>query len=291
MQIANISIVDIAADRTTANQDVIIRDGLIDWVGPGSGQPADGEITVIEGAGRFLIPGLWDFHVHVFTVPGEEDFALPIALENGVTGIRDVGALLPAQKLRAVAAAVAGGERIGPRMVLAGAVIDGPPGAWPGIKVAATPAQGRRLVREFRADGWHYIKTYSLLRPEVYQAIAREARRQGMRLYGHVPEAVTLAEAVVAGHGVIEHFGRVTMACSRNEAEIVARRRVCSAQRLAAATGIGAASTRSAQDAAAPGRRRLPAAQRAYRVRSGRGRRGSGVAAVRVTPLTATPVS
>lgn len=217
-----VNIVDIANNRILPEQMAIIRDDRIIYTGVE--RPVEQPAEELEASGKYVIPGLWDFHVHVFTSPNEVDFALPAYVVNGVTGIRDVGGFQPTEVIRQVAADVKHGKRIGPRIVLAGAVIDGPPGAWPGIKVAATPEEGRSLVRAFKAEGWSFIKTYSLVRPDVYDAIADEAHKLGLGLFGHVPEAVSLAQAVSKGHGIVEHFGRLTMACSTNEPAIVSRR-------------------------------------------------------------------
>ncbi len=100
-------------------------------------------------------------------------------------------------------------------------MIDGPPGSWPGQMVAATPQEGRARVREAAALGWTSVKAYSLLDRETYLAIADEAQTLSLPLYGHVPEGVILADAIAAGHDVIEHFGRVTKACSTEEREMI----------------------------------------------------------------------
>lgn len=191
--IRNVNVVDVARGQVRAGLDVVIDGSKI--VNVGADAAGAGTATVVDGAGKFLIPGLWDFHVHVFSAPGEEDFALPLYILNGVTGIRDVGAFRALEEQKAIAEAAERGERVGPRMVLAGAVIDGPPGAWPTIKVAASPEEGRALVRGFKSLGWNFIKTYSLVRPEVYAAIADEAAKPGMKFFGHIPEGVALADA------------------------------------------------------------------------------------------------
>jgi imidazolonepropionase-like amidohydrolase len=88
--------------------------------------------------------------------------------------------------------------------------------------VAANANEGRLRVREAKALGWAAIKSYSLLNEATYLAIADEANRQNLPLYGHVPEAVRLQTAVRAGHRSVEHLGRVTEACSTAEEKMVA---------------------------------------------------------------------
>jgi imidazolonepropionase-like amidohydrolase len=232
----NVAIVDIERNRLVPRRDVVIVGDRIVGIQAGGTARAPQSGRVLDGSGKFLMPGLWDFHVHVFSAPGEEDFALPLYILNGITGVRDAGALRTLHEQQRVAAAIERGERVGPRLVLAGALIDGPPGSWPGQMVAATPDEGRQRVREAKAAGWRFIKSYSLLSEPTYQAIADEARRQRLPLYGHIPESVLLKTAVDAGHRSIEHFGRVTQACSRDEAAMIS----ANAQALQAAEPLPA---------------------------------------------------
>ena len=217
----NVTIVDIEHNRLNPHRDVVIVGNDIVGVQAGGAMRAPKRGRVLDGSGKFLMPGLWDFHVHVFSAPGEEDFALPLYILNGITSVRDAGALRTLPEQQRVAAAIERGERVGPRLVLAGALIDGPPGSWPGQMVAGTPDEGRKRVRESKAAGWRFIKSYSLLSEPTYLAIADEARRQRLPLYGHIPESVRLETAVTAGHRSIEHFGRVTQACALDEGAMI----------------------------------------------------------------------
>jgi imidazolonepropionase-like amidohydrolase len=220
--VRNVTIVDVEQNRLVPKRDVtVVGDRIVGIQAGGTTRlPARGR--VLDGTGRYLMPGLWDFHVHVFSAPSEEDFALPLYIVNGITGIRDAGALRTLPEQQRVVDAIERGERVGPRIVLAGALIDGPPGSWPGQMVASTPEEGRQRVREAKALGWRFIKSYSLLNEATYLAIANEAKQQGLPLFGHVPESVLLQTAVDAGHSSVEHFGRVTQACARDEADMIA---------------------------------------------------------------------
>jgi imidazolonepropionase-like amidohydrolase len=235
----NVTIVDVERNRLELRRDVVIvGEKIVAVHGSGAARtPARGRS--VDGTGKFLIPGLWDFHVHIFSAPGEEDFALPLYILNGITGVRDAGALRTLPEQRRIVAAIKQGQRVGPRIVLAGALIDGPPGAWPGQMVAGSPDEGRQRVREAKAAGWGYIKSYSLLGEATYLAIADEARIQHLPLYGHIPESVRLATALAAGHRSIEHFGRITQACSRDEDEMIS----ANAQALTAAEPLHALMT------------------------------------------------
>ena len=218
----DVTIVDVKQGRLQLGRDVVIEGDRIVGVQAGGTTRAPRTGLVLDGHGKFLIPGLWDFHAHVFSAPGEEEIALPLYIVNGITGVRDAGALRTLQEQQRVVKAIEKGERVGPRIVLAGSLIDGPPGAWPGQMVAASAEEGRARVREAQALGWTFIKAYSLLSETTYLAIADEARLRRLPLYGHVPESVLLETAIRAGHRSIEHFGRITQACSTAEATMIA---------------------------------------------------------------------
>lgn len=221
IRIADVAVVDVEAGAVAEGQDVFFREGRIAWVGPAGTSDLPDAGRDIPGQGHFLSPGLWDAHVHVYTTDEEPGFALPLYILHGVTSIRDMGAFIPFEAQLEVNAEIESGERIGPRIINAGAMIDGPPGSWPGQMTAATPEEGRARVREAAALGWSSVKAYSLLGRQTYLAIADEADALGLPLYGHVPETVTLADAISAGHDVIEHSGRITKACSAKEEEMI----------------------------------------------------------------------
>ena len=220
--IRNVRIVDVESGAVSDPRDIRIADGVIAAISGAarSGAASDREI---DGKGGFVIPGLWDSHVHVFSSADEYKTAFKLYILNGVTGIRDMGALLPIGEQQRIGAAVEAGAILGPRLILSGAWIDASPGSWPGMFLADTPAQGRAIVRDIGRQGWAAAKSYSMLDLGTYLAIAAEAKRRRLPLVGHVPEGVTLAAAINAGHDGIEHFGRITKACSTEELAMVSR--------------------------------------------------------------------
>ncbi len=159
--ISDVTIVDVTEGTLTPDQSVLIRDGHIVAVGPEI--TADANTTRIDGAGGYLIPGLWDSHVHIFSSATEPDTALPLYLINGVTGIRDMGALWPIADQQALQARIEAGEVPGPRLVLSGAWVDASPGSWPGMFLADTPEGAREVVARIAVEGWAGVKAYSML--------------------------------------------------------------------------------------------------------------------------------
>lgn len=205
---------DVTEGTLAPGQSVLIRDGLIAEVGA---DIASDTATPLNGAGGYLIPGLWDSHVHIFSSASEPDAALPLYLINGVTGIRNMGALWPIAEQQALQARIETGEVLGPRLILAGAWVDASPGSWPGMFLADTPDEARGVLDRIAAEGWAAVKAYSMLDEATYLALAEAARDAGLPFVGHIPERAALGTAIGAGQDGMEHFGRVAMACSTAE--------------------------------------------------------------------------
>jgi len=216
----DVSIVDVADGTVTAGQSVLIEGGVVADVGADPAPPAPGT-EIHEGNGNYLIPGLWDSHVHIFSTPTEPDTALPLYLLNGITGIRDMGALVPIAEQQELRARIETGDVPGPRLILSGAWVDASPGSWPGMFLADTPDEARAVVDRIAAEGWAAVKAYSMLDTSVYLALAEAAAGHDLPLVGHIPEQVALQTAIDAGQDGMEHFGRVTKACATREAEMV----------------------------------------------------------------------
>jgi dihydroorotase-like cyclic amidohydrolase len=210
----DLTIVDVIEGTLAPGQSVLIRDGLIAEVGP---DITSASATVLDGADGYLIPGLWDSHVHIFSSESEPETALPLYLINGITGIRDMGALWPIADQQALQARIEAGEVPGPRLILAGAWVDAAPGSWPGMFLADTPEEARAVVDRIAAEGWAAVKAYSMLNEPTYLALAEAAHDAGLPFVGHIPEQVALGTAMDAEQNGMEHFGRVAMACSTAE--------------------------------------------------------------------------
>jgi imidazolonepropionase-like amidohydrolase len=167
---------------------------------------------VVDGNGRFLIPGLWDLHAHWESAP-----YLALFIANGVTGVRMMFGLPHHLQWRRE---IEAGARVGPRMVIAGRLVDGPKPYWKGSIATHVPQDGRDAVRRTQADGYDFVKVYSGLAPEVFHAIADEARKLGIPFAGHVPSRVRAADASAAGQKSIEHLTQMLLAVSSAETEL-----------------------------------------------------------------------
>ena len=193
--LANIAVVDVRTGSTRPGMIVTIKGGRIATIAPASRGP-DAVGRRINGSGKFLIPGLWDMHVHLAFgdwFPGARDIALPLFVANGVTGVRDMGSdLAPVFEWRK---SIGAGTLIGPRIVTSGPMLDGPKPRFPSSVAIATPADGRRAVRDLQKQGADFIKLQSLIPREAVFAIADEAKKRRISVAGHVPDAVRASEA------------------------------------------------------------------------------------------------
>lgn len=217
--IENVNIVDVETGEIIERQTVLIEGNRITRVADQVEPPATAER--VDGKGRFLVPGLWDSHVHIFSSPTEPDTALPLYLIHGITGVRDMGALWPIAKQQALQARIEAGEVLGPRLVLSGAWVDASPGSWPGMFLADTPEEARTVVTHIADEGWAAVKSYSMLDEPSYLALAEATEDTALPLVGHIPERVALATAISAGQDGMEHFGRIPMACSTAEQQMI----------------------------------------------------------------------
>ncbi|HUQ99594.1 MAG TPA: amidohydrolase family protein [Gemmatimonadaceae bacterium] len=176
---------------------------------------------MVDGRGKFLIPGLWDMHVHGF-VYVFSDFAGPLMLANGVTGARDMGYYIDTT-LR-WKADVAAGRQAGPRLVV-GVRVDGPVNEARFVSHVVSEQDGIRAVDTLarRHDGTRradFIKTYSWIPRAAYYGIAREARKIGVPFAGHVPYSVSVVEASEAGQRSIEHEDDLMRACTSRDSAL-----------------------------------------------------------------------
>jgi imidazolonepropionase-like amidohydrolase len=219
----DVSVVDLRAGTTRAGQTVVWERSRIVTVAPAASVRLPPNARVVAGEGRFLLPGLWDMHVHLLLDAKLQSFTeasvLPAYIAHGVTAVRDMADLDIEHPRESAAplkkrwdAEARAGLRIGPRIVATGSfIVDGPrePGTFPRRPAffdAATPADARKLVHFLADEGAvDFIKVYSRLPRDSYFALLEEARRAGVIVAGHKPLAVSYVEAADAGQKSMEH--------------------------------------------------------------------------------------
>lgn len=225
LAIAHVTVIDTNGGPPLPGRTVLIRDGKIAAVAPdATAPPLPAEATILDGSGKFLIPGLWDMHVHL-----TRESALRLNLANGVTGVRvmwgNPSAFGPTVPHNAWRREIEAGTRLGPRMVVASNILDGPKPIWPGSVAVKDAESGRAAVRAAKAAGADFIKVYSFLPPDAFRAIAAESKAQGLPFAGHVPLFVSAREASDLGMASMEHLHGLRASCSSREAELLGRRK------------------------------------------------------------------
>jgi imidazolonepropionase-like amidohydrolase len=198
----HVAVVPMDRERILDGWTVLVADRRIRELGPASAVAIPKHATVIDGRGKYLMPGLADMHAHTWE---EEDF--PLLLANGVTTIRNMfGGRTHVQWKERIAA----GELASPTIYTAGPIIDGNPPIWPGA-VVENAAQAQRTVAEQHAAGYDFLKVYVRLSREAYEAVIQEGKARGMFVAGHVPDSVGLSAALRSGIKSIEHLSGYEM--------------------------------------------------------------------------------
>lgn len=154
--------------------------------------------TVIDAAGKMLIPGLWDMHVHIS--PGDDGL---MHIAAGVTNARDMGN--DTISVLALRRQFAADSLIGPRLMLAGLIDGSGPYQVPTGLLADDEATARKDVDWYAAHGYEQIKVYSSMKPELVPAIIAEAHAKGLRVSGHVPAFMTASQVVTLGFDEVQH--------------------------------------------------------------------------------------
>jgi imidazolonepropionase-like amidohydrolase len=218
----HVNVIDATGTPVQSDMAVAIRSGRIVSVAKSGASPLPKGAQVIDSSGRYLIPGLWDMHVHMVFgdwLPKDENAILPLFVANGVTGVRDMGGDL--ETLRLWRSEIAAGKLLGPRLVIAGPMLDGPVPRFPSSAPVKDAAEARKIVDELKRDGADFIKIQSLIPRDGYFAAADEAKKLGIPFVGHVPDAVRASEASNAGQQSIEHLTGIFEGCSSVEDELI----------------------------------------------------------------------
>ena len=229
------TVVDVVRGALVPNQTILIAGNRIVTVGPTEEVKIDSETDVIDGSGGYLIPGLWDMHVHSVRKPAgnwEEaelanvDWHFPLFLAHGVTGVRnmnDGSADVTLEFTNSVKRRMAEGELLGPRLVTSGPLVDGDPPVGANPVVVRTADEARAVVDSLADAGADFIKPYENLSRQAYFAILDQAQRRGLAVDGHLPFRITPEEGARAGQRTIEHPEALAAGCS-TEAEAVRER-------------------------------------------------------------------
>ena len=199
--ITHITVVNPGSDKPEPDRSIVISGDTIKAVVPSTRFTPAPPVHLIDGHGKFVIPGLWDMHVH-FRDP-KRDLEMDIA--NGVLGIRDMGDV--AQEVFPLRDAIAQGKQVGPKIVACGPIVDGP-NSWsnPKFTVSVKNAdEARSTIDSLQRQGTDCIKVYDGLSRDSYFTLINEAKTLGVPVVGHLPSAISVREASNAGQRSLEH--------------------------------------------------------------------------------------
>lgn len=231
LAIDGVTVIDPASRSVQPNRTVYIDAGRIVAVEPTGMNQAHAATQRIDGAGKFLMPGLVDMHVHV-AHPQFSESTLALLLANGVTGVREMSGdcweprgdmFACIDDYRALQAAIEAGNVAGPRLLaISSAIVRGPferqpphvPEGAPAFVTPGTADEARLLIDYLDARGVDLVKTYNALPREAYFALVDAARKRGLEVSGHVPMPVSVVEASNRGHRSIEHAKDIAYDCS-----------------------------------------------------------------------------
>src|SRR6266850_3204883 len=195
--ITHVAVIDVERGTAIPDMTVVITGDRIVSVDK---KPAPPGAQVVDGHGKFVIPGLWDMHSHL---TDSRESALLVLAATGVTYVRDAGNSSLAE-LDVWRGRIAAGELVGPTIFRAGPTLNGQESNQYHI-VIATAADARMAARTLKTAGVDVFKTHRRTPREAYFALADEAKKLGIPLIGHIPMTVTPAEASDAGQQTIEH--------------------------------------------------------------------------------------
>jgi hypothetical protein len=225
LAIENVTVVD-AVEGARPGQTVVVQGERITAVGSDTEVPRGAR--VVDGTGRYLIPGLWDMHVHLTYDEALVEAMPRLFLSYGVTSVRDTGGLL--DELLPVVAAMRAPDAVAPRVFFSGPLLDGRFVVYDGdgrpeIGTAnASPDAARANVASLAAAGVDFIKVYEMVTPEVFDALVEAGNAHGLPIAMHVPLSLQAGQTAARVRSM-EHLRNIEMDCAANAAELLSTRR------------------------------------------------------------------
>lgn len=206
--ILHVTVVDVASGKELSDESVILQGDRIVSVAAADPSAAP-HGRVVDAHGAYLIPGLWDIHVHIQDL---ED--LPLYIANGVIGVRMMFGVKKPNELRARLAQLPAA----PDVILGSIILDGDPPVWPRSIVIHNANDARRVVDEIKASGADFVKIYNGIPRDAYFALVDESHKQNIPFAGHLPFEIRASEA---GQRSIEHLTGIAIACSKREQDLI----------------------------------------------------------------------
>jgi imidazolonepropionase-like amidohydrolase/Tol biopolymer transport system component len=197
-----VRVLDFATGQFGAETSLLAEQGAIRWIGSERGREIPGGAVVLDGAGRYAIPGLFDFHVHSAWANHDADAA--VFLAYGITSVRDTGGGL--ERLSALADRGDTSSDPVPRYFYSGEIFEGAQPLWGDAFLQIYNSDDARShVRRWKERGAHFVKVYSSLPWPLQRAAAEEAQRQDLPVAGHGLGLEEIVKSVTLGYLTLEH--------------------------------------------------------------------------------------
>jgi hypothetical protein len=206
--IRDVAVLPMDAPRVLEHQTLVVADGRIVALASASRVRPPAHALVIDGQGKFVLPGLADMHVHLTTAD-----ELPMYVGNGVLTVRDLNG---SPETLAWRQAIATHRMIGPRLFVSGPMIAGSEIPWRNKATPRTAAEADSVVRAQKAAGYDQIKIYDGISREVFDAAIAAARQVGLRSSGHIPESVGFDAILASGMTGLEHLDKTVVAATHH---------------------------------------------------------------------------
>lgn len=205
--IRNVNVIDVKIGKSIPGQNVFIQgDRIVEIThSPKTGKSSK---TILDGTGKFLIPGLWDMHTHNWwQIHFSNDY-----VANGVLGVRNM--YTPMSMIKPLKESINAGLLAGPKYFAAGRVLEGLNPEFPDWLVVDSPDKIKSALDTLQAEGSDFVKIYNKIPREVYFELVREAHQRGLTVEGHLPMAVSAIEASNAGQKSLEHLLGIPDLCT-----------------------------------------------------------------------------
>ena len=220
--ITHAELIDVNSGNILSDHQIGIVDGKIEFIDNDYSKTYLATET-IDAKGKYIIPGLWDMHIHFRggeALVDENKNLIPLFVANGITGVREAGGDMT-NKIFEWQDEIEAGSLVGPKIFTAGPKLDGPGATWAGSIPVVTQTDAEAAVDSLINMGVDFIKLYdSRISRDAYIWVLEEAKRRGIRTSGHMPFTVTLEEAVTAGLGSVEHLYYALKGSSAEEQDV-----------------------------------------------------------------------
>ena len=229
--ITNATLID-AVNPTRSSMTLIVENGVIKSIlSPDHSAEIGEQDIVIDAKDKFVLPGLWDAHVHLTFIPDlDYQTSYDLFLRNGITSIRDTGAVL--NRLKPARDYATNHPEKAPRLFFSGPLIDGKDRVYKGMEPGFPElsigideqSDIERIVDDLVLEGATFLKSYEMLSRPTYLKLLKIAQERGLRVTGHIPLSIDLLEAIEAGLGGMQHIRNLDLACALDADETIIER-------------------------------------------------------------------